>query len=449
MTASTYARLDRSIFIGLIVALAFAVLAHGAVEAWSVAIFELIITVLVALWAVKMALERRFHMVIPPAAIPLVLLITLGLLEIALDLSMDVEATRGAVVVLLFLLVSFIIGANFLARRERLRAFANFLIIFGFLVAVFALIQDFTWDGRFYWLRPSRYKGFGPYVNRNHFAGLMEMIIPLPVALLVTGNVKPGKRMLYGFAAAVMGVAVVVSLSRGGSVGLVVAMMFIAFVSNHLLQKRKQVARHRRWLSEAGAVMVIAIAILVGIFWIGAEPVINRAADTIEEISGRELAADPYSRHGLWRDTWAIFRANPILGAGLGAYKTVYPIYASSNGAYVVDYAHNDYLQVLADGGAIGGVLALCFILIVFRTFALALRSHDRLLVGLAIGSGASCFALFVHSLFDFNLQLPSNALLFLLHAAVLSSAAAIAIASEAALQPAAGIKAASVSEGV
>jgi O-antigen ligase len=422
MTASTYARLDHSIFIGLIVAFAFAVLAHGAVEAWSVAIFELIITVLVMLWAVKMVLERQCRVAVPQAAIPLAGLIVLGLAQWLVVVSKDAEATRHAIAVLLFLLILFIIGTNFFGSRERLRAFAGFLIVFGFLVAIFALIQDFTWDGRFYWLRPSRYKGFGPYVNRNHFAGLMEMIIPLPVALLVTGNVKEGKRILYGFAAAVMGLAVVMSLSRGGSVGVVVELMLIAFISAHLVQGRWAGFRSR--LAQAGAVIAIAAAILVGIFWIGAEPVINRVADTIDELSRAEL--EPYSRYGMWKDTWAMFRANPVLGVGLGAYQAAYPIYASGNGAYAVDYAHNDYLQLLADGGILGGVLAVWFILACFRAFSLALKSRDRLLTGLAIGSGASCFALLVHSLFDFNLQLPSNALLFLLHVAVLSSAAAI-----------------------
>ena len=133
-----------------------------------------------------------------------------------------------------------------------------------------------------------------------------------------------------------------------------------------------------------------------------------------------------------------MFRANPILGVGLGAYETAYPIYSRDDGAatlgtsYAVDKAHNDYFQVLADTGVIGGALTLWFIISLFQAIFRASKSSDPLFQAIALGCGAGIFGLLTHSLFDFNLQLPSNALLFLLLAAVVSHTGAVAKASDA-----------------
>jgi O-antigen ligase len=120
--------------------------------------------------------------------------------------------------------------------------------------------------------------------------------------------------------------------------------------------------------------------------------------------------------------------ANPILGVGLGAYETAYPLYSKDDmtnkagASYSVDRAHNDYLQALADCGVVGGAIVLWFIVSLFRAVARGARSENSLLRAFAIGGGAGLFGMLIHSLFDFNLQLPSNALLFLLLAAIVSA---------------------------
>ena len=121
-------------------------------------------------------------------------------------------------------------------------------------------------------------------------------------------------------------------------------------------------------------------------------------------------------------------RAYPILGVGLGAYETVFPTFASGGDSKIrVDFAHNDYLQVLADAGIVGGLLAVWFIYLVARAVLRGLRSADPLRAAMALAAGAGIFSILVHSLFDFNLQIPSNSLLFLLLSAVASYAGASA----------------------
>src|SRR6185369_8657987 len=174
---------------------AFTTLALGTVEAWSVALFELTVLVLILLWTAKAVFEKRLEIKLSPVALPLAALVLVGVVQsIAFtgkngqvaSLSMDVEATRGATAMIFFLFVAFLVASNFFDTPERLRTLSSFLIIFGLGLAVFALIQHFTWEGKMYWMRPVASAGAGtggPFVNRNHFAGYMEMLTPIPVAI--------------------------------------------------------------------------------------------------------------------------------------------------------------------------------------------------------------------------------------------------------------------------
>jgi O-antigen ligase len=326
-------------------------------------------------------------------------------------------------------------------------------------LAVFALIQHLTWDGRFYWFRPTKqYSVFGPFANRNHYAGYMAMLIPVPVGLILSRAVPKEAWLLFGFAAAIMGLTVVVSLSRGGMVSVFAGLIFVAAMSGRKALARGGAGERRttsgssrsRVAARIGAVAAIALAITVGVIWIGAEGVINRAAETIDDQS-QTSQMKFFGREWVWRDTLTMFSSNPILGAGLGAYETVYPMYTHSNGFLLVQYAHNDYLQLLADAGIVGGIAGVWFLLLVFRAIARGMRSTDSLMAGLALGCGGGIFAILVHSLFDFNLQIPSNCLLFLVLVAVVARIAetVIDVAPETALKERTAVEAGQLATGV
>lgn len=429
-------KLDSVIAVGLVVAVVFTALAHGAVEPWSVAVFEMLVIALLLLWGISIVVTGRLRIYLPATVWPLLALLALGLTQSVvvrdaagarLSLSKDVEATRMVVLLLFCLIAACVIAVNFFNRRERLKALLNFLVIYGLALAVFGLIQHFAWNGKLYWLRPltvAASSPFGPFVNHNHFAGYLEMLAPLPVALIVTGAVSRGRRLFYLFAAAMMGLAVVASLSRAGMLSLGAAMLLLLALSFRFRPQpgRLQFAASR--LGSAGAVIVVSLAILAGIFWIGADPVIDRV--TVGKLAGAEAGTETFhsSRGWIWQDTVRMVSASPVLGVGLGAFQTAWPNYSEADGALIVDKAHNDYLQLLAETGFIGGLLALWFIITIFRLVAQGLQSRDPLLIATALGSAAGITAMLVHSFFDFNLQLPSNSLLFLLLTATATQAA-------------------------
>jgi O-antigen ligase len=449
-------RLDRAINAGLLAAIVFTALAHGTVEPWSVMLFQLILLALIVLWTIKVLRDKRFKLIIPQMAFPVLALIGVGLLQsIALtssgaerrSLSLDVESTRRTAIVLVFLLISFIIAANFFTSRRRLAALVGLLTTFGLALAVFALVQHFTWNGKLYWFRPNTVStsAFGPFVNHNHFAGYMELLIPLPVGLIITRAVRGETRLLYGFAAAAMGIALVASLSRGGMLSLAAALVFMILMSARLAKPvvdyRKRdhpgrafgrgfpgfLGRFTRITAPASRVLIviaIAGAITAGLIWVGPDPVTRRITEGQTASSNQQQALFS-NRAWVWRDTLSMIRANPLLGVGLGAYGTAFSIYTKSDGSIRVPQAHNDYLQVIADCGVVGGLIALWFLFLMFRAIWRGVGARDPLMAGLALGCGASVFGILVHSLFDFNLQLPGTALLFLVLSAVLAQVSA------------------------
>jgi len=425
-------------------------------------LLELIVLTLMVLWTIKVVGDKRLKVTIPQIAFPLIALIGVGLLQsISLNgsggerrsLSLDVESTRPTVIVLLFLLMAFMIAANFLTSRRRLITLGGLLTIFGLALAIFALVQHFTWNGKLYWLRPNTVStsAFGPFVNHNHFAGYMELLIPLPIGLIISRAVRRETRLLYGFAAAVMGITLVASLSRGGMISLAAALVFLLLLSARLAKPARNDRGLHRWggttdhrlprvlgrltrisapASRVLIVLAIVGAITVGLIWVGPDPVARRITE------GQTASADGHqdllsNRLWVWRDTLSMIRANPLLGVGLGAFGTAFSIYSQSDGSIRVPQAHNDYLQVVADCGIVGGLIALWFLFLTFRAIWRGVRSRDPLMAGLALGCGGSIFGILVHSLFDFNLQLPGTALLFLVLSAVLAQVGSTLTAAE------------------
>jgi O-antigen ligase len=444
-------RLSAVIAAGLMLVIVFTALAHGAVEPWSILIFNSSVLLLMLLWVAKIVIDGRLKLMIPDIALPIGAILLIGLAQsIALtgdggrwlSLSKDAGATRSTVITLLFLAAALLMTINFFADRRRLALLSNFLVMFGLAVAMFALIQFFTWNGSFYWIRPTESPTpFGPFANHNHFAGYMEMLIPLPIALMLTRAARGEMRLLYGFAAVIMGVAVLASLSRGGMISLAAGMVFIFAMSFRLKRdgrggRRGQALRKRLpFLSflfhPTTPVLAVGALIIAGIIWVGADPIIERIARDAAPSADQPAETFFSSRGWVWRDTLTMIRANPVLGAGLGAYRTAFPIYSESDGSLIVAQAHNDYLQIVADCGLVGGVMALCFIVILFRSVFRGIGSRDKAISGIALGSGAGLFAMLVHSLLDFNLQVPSNILLFLVLSAVATLTGMIAVEEE------------------
>ena len=234
--------------------------------------------------------------------------------------------------------------------------------------------------------------------------------------------------LLCAFAAAMMGVAVLASASRGGLASLAIGLVVVGVIAT--LARR----RHVRVGWTAAAVLgTVGIAIVVGALWLTPRTVFNRVNGDDDRIAGRVWDSFYESRGWIWANTVRVIADRPLAGSGLGAFATAFRAHGSPEdptvpgATLVVSQAHNEYLQVLADLGLAGGALALWFLFGLGRAVSRAVRAQDRLLAGLALGCAGGLCALAVHSFFDFNLHIPSHAMLALLLTAVVSRIAHIA----------------------
>ncbi len=423
---------SRFAFLLVCVAIILSALAYGTVHYWALSLFFLGAVALLVLWVVDSWNFGTVRISRNLLQLPVLGMLLLGLVQLlplrnpgtsgvsapfVRTLSLDPYATRLVLVQTVALFIYFAATLVFTDTPKRLRVLVRTIIIFGFLLAIFGLTQSFTSPNKLYWMREmAQSTPFGPFVNRHHFAGYMELALALPLGLLFSGSVAKEKRIIYLFAALLMAVALLMTNSRGGLISMCAEILFIAVIGlghRHSRHKSKVKSGLKSMTVRAGLALGLVVALLIGVVALGGEDALTRVVGTVN-------SEDPTTgRAHFWDVTLDIIKNHPIIGTGLGAFGVVYTGYDSRNGLYRLEQAHNDYLQVLSDAGIVGALLGLFFIINLFRLAFARRESRDEFRRGVAIGALAGCFAILVHSFFDFTLHTPSNALLFLILAAL------------------------------
>jgi len=413
---------SRFAFLVICVAIVLSALAYGTVHYWALALFNLGALTVLVLWmldAWNLGTLRVSRNLLQLPLLGVLLLGLIQLLPLSGTLSLDPYSTRLVLVQIATLLIYFAATLVFVDTPHRLHLMVRTIMIFGFVLAIFGLTQSFTSPTKVYWVRElSQSTAFGPFINRHHFAGYMELTIALPLGLLFAGVVDKKKWVLYLFVAGLMGVALVMTTSRGGIISLVAEIAFLTIVT--AIWRTQSERRGRRKSSplksvavRAGMAGALLIGLFLGVLLLGGEFSIYRFIDSVN-------TDDPTTgRAHFWAVTLDIIKAHPIVGTGLGAFGVIYTRYDSRNGLFRLEQAHNDYLQVLSDAGIIGAVLAFSFVALLFWKAISRARSKDDFRRGVALAALSGCFAVLVHSFFDFTLHTPSNALLFLVMAAL------------------------------
>lgn len=268
--------------------------------------------------------------------------------------------------------------------------------------------------------------GFGQFANRNHFALLMEMSGGLLLGMLIGGPGSSFKKIAGFILLAVMGYAVVATLSRGGLVGGTGMIVFSVMVVLMLRFDSEERFRDRGgkvggWFAARAARMVLAVSLSLfvglvvwaGISFVGGDQLASRTSRIDEELLVNEKSR--LNRHKIWQSTWELFKEYPIAGSGLGAYAESIPPYDTSSGLFRLEQAHNEYLEVLATGGLAGFAILVCVVMLAARSLIKNLRECDRRHQGVYIGAGTGLFGVAIHSVVDFGLHISLNALLFVI----------------------------------
>lgn len=396
---------------GLCLLFAFSVLAHGVVEVWSEAFWEMGAAILLLAWALVLLKKSDLEIHWNPLLWPLLGLAAIGLGQLVFHATANSYLTRVELLKLAAGLIVFFLSAQAFRERADLSKLAWFLVFLCFAVSLLGIIQHFTSQGKIYWFRELQAGGdpFGPYVNRNHFAGFVELTLPIALALLVFRGVRRDVFPMTGLLAIVPLGALVLSGSRGG----IVSVAFQIGVLGLLARSRKGPEGPR--LASLAMVALAAVALVI---WIGA----GRAVERFSTLRPGEVSTA--RRANMLRGTLRIFLNHPVAGTGLGTLITVYPRYETAYDGKVVNHAHNDYAEILADTGLLGGLCGGAFLLILFRAARTNFEADQgHFSRAMHAGAIAATGGLLLHSFVDFNLHIPSNALLFLLQAYLVTSA--------------------------
>jgi O-antigen ligase len=427
---------SRFAFLIICLAIILSALAYGTVHYWALAVFFLGGITILILWLIdswNLGTLRISRNVLQLSILGMFLLGAFQLLPfrhpeavgsnsipLVSSLSYDPYSTRFILVQTAALMIYFAAVLVFTDTPKRLRLLVRTIAVFGFFLAIFGLTQSFTSPDKVYWLRElPQSQAFGPFINRHHFAGYMELTLALPLGLVLTGAIEKEKKFIYLFAAGLMAVALIMTNSRGGLVSLLAELLFLVAtmgLRRHRHKKKDTEERRPRIKSaavKAGLALALVASLFAGVVLLGGE-------DALTRITGSVNTDDPTTgRAHFWSVTVDIIKTHPWLGIGLGAFGVVYTGYDSRNGMYRLEQAHNDYLQVLSDGGIVGALLGLFFLVNLFRMGFTRRDSRDAFRRGVATGAMAGCFGVLVHSFFDFTLHTPANALLFLVLAAL------------------------------
>jgi O-antigen ligase len=373
--------------------LMFAVLAFGAVETWSTSILEISSALLFTGFVVDHIFHSgrlRWNPLYPPILGFAAVMIT--------QLAFNVTAYRYATLLIFMQYVAygmlFFVATQITIDECACRSIVLGFCIFGSALALFAVCQNLSSSPNLYWLRPANRDAsiFGPYINHNHYAGLMEMLLPLSLVLSLGRLLQRAQRLLLALGAILMAGSIVLSLSRGGTIALIVEILALVW----LLRRSSGFN-----LTPISILLVLAALGFLGLT--GSSAMWNHFGHLQDAL-----------RLEILKDSMRMFAQRPIAGWGLGAFPTVYPKFRSLYTTFFVNAAHNDYVQALVETGIIGFAFIIWFVAALYRHAWQHTGDWTHHWSGaLRTATLTGCTGLLLHSAFDFNLQVPANAALF------------------------------------
>ena len=433
--------LGKIVFVALLGLIAFTAIPYGTADIWWKAFFVCAVLTLCILWLIEGLLSKAWitegwSLILPIAALILLsFLQTLSFGSAAAvpssstasppvwnAISGDPYQTRFFALQLLSLLLTAVFLFRYATTERRLRTMINVVIAIAVASAIFGILRQTSQHAAGFGLpfvAPDQ--GYGQFINRNHFAFLMEMAFGLTLGLVLGGGVKREQALIYFAALLPLWIALVLSGSRGGLIAMMAQVIIAVLLFSSVVRAGKPAATRSRLMKLARSatarwalVIVLIGGVFVGTIWLGGDQLATRL-----EASRTELTTEPdVSREGVkrsevWATTLRMFGAHPIFGVGMGAYWAAVPQFHDASGTMTPQEAHNDYLELLASGGLVGIALGVWFVVGLYRRTRENLCSDHRFRRAAAFGAAIGITGVAVHSLFDFGLHIIVNALVF------------------------------------
>jgi putative inorganic carbon (HCO3(-)) transporter len=411
--------LSAVVFYALLALLPLAATPYGSVEPWWTGLFDALVFVLAALWAVEGALRGRWLVRAHVLLLPCVALAALAFVQswplpfVGL-ISFDPYESR----VFALRLLAFTLYAAMLLRytstERRLRALVVVVICVGASSALFGIFRQASQREQLGFVLPLLQKGEGyaQFVSKNHFAYLAEMALGLTAGLAAGRGVPRGKLLLCAAAVLLLWAGLVLCYSRGGLVALLGQTYLLVLLLGAARDERKGGGRDFALArSRAARVLltpVLLVTVVFGTVWVGGDPLVERIGALGEELGASDAARA--GRASIWADSWRLVEQHPLAGVGLGGYWIAIRATHGGSGMLVPRQAHNDYLELFASAGIVGVLLLAAFLFLFVRRARVRLREGTRFMRAVCFGALLGLFGVAVHSLVDFGLHVTANA---------------------------------------
>ncbi len=402
---------NRALFYSLLIVLAAVAIPYGTVEPWWIAVYECAVFGLGSLAIVfdlKQAPNANQLRLVAPA----IAIVGFVLLQ-SLTVSVNRFETRLLFFEVLALFVFSVLAYKFTSTQKRLRTLTNFVIVVAVASAAFGILRQTLQNQEVGFVLPLLRKdsGFGQFVNKNHFALLMEMALGLASGLLLGGAVKRHLILFYGAAIAVMWTALVMTSSRGGLFTMLAQLAFV--IAGRLWMRRHTAIRSLGRYAIPAALLAIVFVGAVAIY-VGGDLMVTR----LESLSGeiRAEASEPRAgvrRREVWSATVELFKAHPVFGSGIGAYPVAITSFHDASGKWTPEAAHNDYLELLASGGLVSVALVAWLAFMVVKRARREILNRDQFRRASCLGALTGVFGVVAHSFVDFGLHVTANAIVF------------------------------------
>ncbi len=351
-----------------------------------------------------------------------------------LTLSLAPSATLAELVLILcYGIFGFLVLRTVRSRRQ-IEIFVLVIVASGLFQALYGMSEMFSGHEMIF----GRVKRFGTgsvtgtYVNRNHFAGFLEMVFPLSLGYLLVKaryfamekGLSLRRRILWfsqeslqwtlllGLVPVFIGVGLVFSKSRSGILILVVTIV-VAMAAAASWREFSEGDGEGEWPGRGPGsrrgfgriVRLVSTVVLAAAVWLGVGPVIERFSEVDISYEARRI---------FYKNTLEMIGDFPLAGTGKGTYVNAYPMYEAVDDRLRLSFAHNDYLEFAAENGVVaGGALALAGIGLAVWLAAMWRRRRSGFAKGIGLGAMLGVAAILIHGFTDFNLQIPANAVYF------------------------------------
>ena len=419
-------------FYGLLLTILLFSIPYGTVEVWHKSLLVLMISILGGFRVIDGIRGGTFRIVAPMLVLPLVGILGLAVIQtipwpgFASAISVDPYETKSFILILGGLIVAGEILVLYTNSINRLKVLIGLVIAVGVGSAVFGSARELFLDRQSDLL--SSYlqadQGFAQFINRNHFAVLMEMSFGLLLGILIKGELSEKLRFVGWVLSGIMIYSIIAANSRGGLMSLAGLSGFAVFV--HVITRHdpstKKYERFgripavgnmtvRKTLAAVGLCGLVLGLIVVTIAFVGGDTVVTR----IEKLGGEveTINSTRVNRNLIWNSTLDLIKDKPILGSGFGGFGAAIPTFDGSSGKFSLKQAHNDYLEILANGGLIAFALFACFGALVVGRISKNLRSRYSFRRSCCFGAAIGMFGVLIHSFVDFGLHIMINAMIF------------------------------------